>query len=110
MSLFRLFYVSTASPEFRADNVEALVAAAAEANARLGITGALQFTGVNFGQALEGEREAVMALFERIKADRRHDGVVLISSGPVQERRFPDWAMKQVSGVDFAGFAASMMD
>lgn len=46
-----------------------------------------------FAQALEGEHQHVMALFEKIKLDKRHEHVVMISQAEVEERIFSTWAM-----------------
>lgn len=108
--MFRLFYVSTAAPDFLPEHLDALVAAAADKNRALGITGILQFNGVNFGQVLEGAEAPVRALFETIERDRRHGGVVLLSARPVADKKFDDWGMKLLPTADFAGFAAEMLD
>jgi hypothetical protein len=47
----------------------------------------------SFLQVLEGPRQAVETLFEKIKADRRHEQIVLLSSREIEEREFSDWQM-----------------
>ena len=44
-------------------------------------------------QALEGEKEKVLALFETISGDPRHRGVLVLKQGEESERQFPDWSM-----------------
>lgn len=95
--LSRLIYVS----ENRIDPAEgsplsqlnAILDASRRNNARQGITGALVFDGDWFVQALEGERRAVWATFERIAADERHGGTQLIEMVDVPERIFGNWWM-----------------
>jgi hypothetical protein len=66
-------------------------------NRRDGITGFLHAEHGAFYQYLEGERSAVEALFEKIRADKRHSAVVLIASGHSNTRLFADFDMGFVS-------------
>lgn len=65
-------------------------------NAGRGLTGALMVYDHWFAQALEGPRDAVLALFEVIKADPRHDAVSVREQGMVPGRVFARWAMAHV--------------
>lgn len=67
---------------------------AARNNAAAGITGLLLFNGRNFLQLLEGERDAVDSLLDRVESDPRHSGVVVVTDLEVAERSFPDWSMR----------------
>jgi hypothetical protein len=52
-----------------------------------------------FFQWLEGPRDNITALMDRLHADSRHlDIVTLDSSEEVRERLFPDWDMELVGG------------
>ena len=99
--MYRLFYVSTASTELQDDEIELLVNRAAVNNARLGISGALAFNGLNFAQVLEGERKAVLDLMESIRNDKRHFGVVVVLEGDRRERRWDGWSMTRIEGLEF---------
>lgn len=66
-------------------------------NADKGITGALMLYDDWFAQVLEGPQAAVEALYARIKADARHDGVWLNEAGPTPKRLFGKWAMAVVA-------------
>lgn len=66
-------------------------------NADLGITGALMLYDDWFAQVLEGPQAAVEALYARIKADTRHDGVRLNEAGLAPQRLFGKWAMAVVA-------------
>ena len=46
---------------------------------------------------LEGAQPVIEALYARIKADPRHDGVRLNEAGPVPKRLFAKWAMAVVA-------------
>jgi hypothetical protein len=92
----RIVYVSTARPDLSDDDVKALVAQAVQHNRDANVTGLLAFNGVNFLQALEGDDEAVALIYEAIKRDSRHSGVISIVDEPCDDRLFPDWRMRYV--------------
>lgn len=58
------------------------------------IGGVLCYGNGFFFQCLEGDREAVEALYQRICQDDRHEQVTLLRSRPVAKRYFNQWAMK----------------
>ncbi|MDB5590914.1 BLUF domain-containing protein [Enterovirga sp.] len=62
-------------------------------NAKAGVTGALMFNSGCFAQVLEGPREAVEEVFERIQQDERHGDVSLLAFGPAEARSFENWSM-----------------
>lgn len=66
-------------------------------NASLGITGALMLYDDWFAQVLEGPQAVVEALYAKIKADSRHDGIRLNEAGPVPKQLFAKWAMAVVA-------------
>ena len=65
-------------------------------NAKLDITGALMLYDNWFAQVLEGPEHAVVGLFDRIKADKRHNGVEVLDQGVTPARTFERWAMAHV--------------
>lgn len=106
--MLRLFYVSTASPSFRDGDVNLLVEKAERRNRERGITGALVFNGVNFGQVLEGEDETVLDLMDLIRNDVRHDGVIVVQQRQVDDRAYGGWGMKRVEGLKFDELVEAM--
>lgn len=46
-----------------------------------------------FIQALEGEEEDVLRLYDTIKQDTRHQQVTLLHTGPIDARTFAGWTM-----------------
>lgn len=91
--MFRMYYLSTAAPGLDAKEYEGILNKARQNNVALGVTGLLIVKGDHFVQALEGEREAVLTLFEKIKKDKRHHRVVILSTAVVEERIFGNWEM-----------------
>jgi DNA-binding MarR family transcriptional regulator len=89
----RIVYASHAIPEIGQAEIDNIVATAAEHNSRYGITGVLAFDGFQIIQVLEGNAEQVEALYRRIIADKRHEGVVTLLHERIEERRFSEWSM-----------------
>jgi hypothetical protein len=97
--LYQLVYCSRATPGVDDDAVHRIIRSARRRNPELGITGLLVFGSGIFFQWLEGPRDNITALMERLQADNRHlDIVTLDSSEEVRERLFPDWDMELVGG------------
>ena len=66
-------------------------------NKQKGITGALLLSEDWFVQVLEGDEDAVRALFTSIEKDPRHDSVSVLETGMVPARVFARWAMAKVA-------------
>lgn len=62
-------------------------------NQLLGVTGILVFMDGCFLQVLEGEKDIVMALAYKIKADKRHKDFIKLHESEIEERDFKDWSM-----------------
>jgi hypothetical protein len=62
-------------------------------NAVAGITGILLYHNGSFFQVLEGDRNVVEALFEKITKDKRHYRTTKIILEPIAERTFGEWTM-----------------
>lgn len=95
--LVRLMYTSRVPSPISADQLMAILRQARLNNPQHGITGALCHANGIFLQVLEGGREAVNRLYNRIAADPRHEQVTLLNYAEIRERRFVGWAMGQVN-------------
>ena len=62
-------------------------------NASLNITGVLLYINGHIVQVLEGEQQAVEALYKRIQADDRHTDVRTVLERPIIQRLFSQWYM-----------------
>lgn len=95
MELMKFMYISRStipsSNEFA--SVNNIVATATDRNPKLGVTGALLFTGQHFAQLLEGDRESIDTLIADICRDIRHKQIHIIHHGPLAERRFANWSL-----------------
>lgn len=86
-------YASQPIPGLDQCRLRTLVNRAREANAAAGITGCLVFNGHQIVQVLEGERQAVEALFARIQSDPRHERIRMLWQGRAHRREFADRPM-----------------
>lgn len=95
--LVRLMYASRAADGTDAETLASIVKQSKANNGGAGITGLLCFSDGIFLQVLEGGRNAVSAIYNRIAADPRHRDVVLLHYAEITERRFAGWSMGQVN-------------
>ena len=91
--LYELLYVSTLAPTSPISAVASIAATSRAWNAANDITGLLIFDGVHFCQQIEGRKQDVIDLFDRIRRDTRHMSVTLIHHHPLLERRFMNFSL-----------------
>ncbi|MCA9483732.1 MAG: BLUF domain-containing protein [Nitrospina sp.] len=93
--MHELFYCSYAAPGINKDDILEILEASRKNNEQLGITGILLYWEKTneFLQVLEGDREALFELYEKIVQDSRHSLVRLVYHGEIQERGFKNWSM-----------------
>jgi hypothetical protein len=100
-SLYNLVYCSRATALADDPALDRVIATARRHNSVHGITGLLVYGNGIFFQWLEGPRQTVQPLMERIRADPRHEDVVeLTHAEEVRERLFPTWDMELVGAAD----------
>ncbi|MCU4118846.1 BLUF domain-containing protein [Variovorax sp. N23] len=90
--LIRLVYASRSQNQ-SAQDLPAILEWSRRANSELEVTGVLCYLDGVYMQYLEGEESAVDALFKRIHADSRHQGVALLERRAISRRAFPEWSM-----------------
>jgi len=88
-----IVYVSSASRSFDERKLLPMLKSFRENNARANITGLLLYKGGNFMQAIEGPKERVHELFEKIRQDPRHTGVYKLLERPIIKREFSNFSM-----------------
>ena len=92
-SLHFLIYVSRAVQSMSEPTLDALLKKPRVFNLSNGITGCLLYQDGYFMQMLEGRREVLFALMEKIKCDPRHSDVQIVIEGQAGRRVFLDWSM-----------------
>lgn len=74
-------------------NMREILSASQRNNKREDITGFLIFDKTWFVQVLEGDKAKVRETYDRIAADTRHTGTVVMNTRDVTIRSFPNWSM-----------------
>lgn len=96
MDLTSLTYTSLARLDLETQDLESIHRSARELNALDGITGLLVFNGTHFLQIVEGARDAIDELLDRLRRDPRHSGLEVRDERRIESRSFPDWNMELV--------------
>lgn len=91
--MFYLMYLSTAVQLMNENELDSILDQSRKNNLKANITGMLLYKSGVFMQMLEGEKETVLNLYDKIEKDPRHKNSTLILSGNIQQRHFKDWSM-----------------
>lgn len=91
--IYQLIYLSRAVESVSEKEVNDILSVARKYNPNAGVTGILMFRSGLFFQLLEGEKEAVEALYTKIEKDPRHAHMIRLFGGYNQKRIFEDWSM-----------------
>ena len=91
--MFCVIYRSIADSDIEQSDILDLLEQARDFNRTNEITGCLLYYDHEFVQYIEGESVVVMALYGKIKRDRRHHKVQLLFSGHIYNREFEEWTM-----------------
>lgn len=91
--IHQLIYISAANIDFSEQELEELLDKSRNNNASNDISGMLVFHEGSFIQALEGPKQKVQALYEKIAKDKRHTETVILYRNDQQERDFDSWSM-----------------
>ncbi len=91
--MIQLIYASAATTPLDEAELADLVERARLNNASHGVTGLLLYDQGTFLQLLEGPEGEVRPLYDKITQDPRHDKVVLLFKGEIEERGFDEWRM-----------------
>ncbi len=91
--MYHLVYTSHAVRQLSEEDLIELLKESRLFNLEHGITGMLLYIQGKFIQVLEGSKDEVIQLFDRIATDPRHTRVAVISEGDSTHRIFKDWSM-----------------
>jgi hypothetical protein len=105
-NLYQLSYISKnmieGDKQILQSQIESILTSASNNNVKLGITGALLYSGGYFCQVIEGEEDNLESIFETIQQDSRHAEITVLNFEKTNERNFSEWSMA------FAGIEESM--
>lgn len=92
--LLSVIYKSTATTDAFSSEEQALMDYVLLENRKLGITGFLVRTEINFYQCLEGKESTIRDLIERIRPNPLHTDFRILSQSTLRTRNFPRWYME----------------
>ncbi len=110
MSLIRLIYSSQAELDLRLTDVKEILETARINNQALGVCGMLFYNSKYFLQALEGQKEKVQSLYNKIGEDFRHDGVNVVSEEVIDDPLFSNWTMGYAGNSKAVGETLSSLE
>ena len=108
--LYELLYTSAAVRAMDPKALLTLLEQARTKNARLHVTGLLIYHNREFMQLIEGEKDAILSLWQTIQFDDRHRSARIIYEGSIDERGFAGWTMgfrnlSEVNAENLEGFS-----
>ena len=93
MDLQFVSYMSNQASVLDEKDIEDLLFQVREKNKRLAITGLLLLIQGKFIQYIEGPRNEIEKVYKKIENDPRHNDLLLLDKGELEERQFSDWSM-----------------
>jgi hypothetical protein len=93
MSLLRVTYLSREAEPFTATALIDLLEHCKHNNPNLGVTGMLVYANSTFLQTLEGDKDQIELLLEKIERDPRHQDFHVIQRESIDERLYKQWSM-----------------
>ena len=111
----QLIYCSTAKNPLEFSVVKSIIQVAEKNNKDNNLTGVLFFSTKFFMQCLEGSREEVNKIYEKICRDERHHKFLIMDYRYIVKRDFPNWGMgvanfKKVNQEHYASYGLSTFD
>lgn len=100
-NLVSLSYTSEDTGNSNYTDLSKMMAVALVNNKKNNVTGVVFYDFGLFGQVLEGDRQDVEYTWEKIKKDTRHHKINLLGIKKIQQRQYPDWAMKMFDTAEF---------
>jgi hypothetical protein len=91
--MHRIIYLSTATHYLEEEEISTLLKQSRTFNSQNNITGLLLYIDGDFIQVLEGKKSQICFLFEKIKQDKRHKGIICVINDTITKRQFSNWSM-----------------
>ena len=90
---YRMIYTSEATYQLSSEELKGILSTSRSNNESNQITGSLVYVDGIFLQILEGDKEAVQSLAQKIQADTRHRSFKIIYEAGSKGRLFGSWSM-----------------
>ncbi len=91
--IFQLIYTCALAQNTSSQDLEEIALTSRARNLAQNITGILLCKDGSVLQVLEGDKDIVMALFDKIAQDRRATNPLILTQRTSAEREFPNWSM-----------------
>lgn len=91
--IFQLIYTCALASHVSNRDLEAIAETSRRRNLERGITGILLCKEGSVLQVLEGDRDAVLALYQKITVDNRVSNHLVLIKRLAAKREFPNWSM-----------------
>lgn len=91
--MYSIIYRSIADPDFSTIDIYQMLSKARDNNQENGVTGCLLYHQQQFVQLLEGEKNVITSLYEKILNDSRHKNIATIKEKQIDRPIFLDWSM-----------------
>lgn len=91
--VYHLSYVSTGCDSLQYEDIKSILDSSVKNNKEDNVTGILVYCNKHFFQIIEGNKEAIQHIFNKIIIDPRHDNVIKIQEGYTDHRQFQNWNM-----------------
>mgnify|MGYP001167482438 CR=1 FL=1 len=91
--MYRIMYMSTTTKDFTDVELDKLLERSVKNNKARNVTGLLVVKGRTFLQCLEGKKEDVEYIYDKIQHDLRHKDIIELVEEDAKERYFPNWSM-----------------
>lgn len=95
-------YISTATRNFNEQEIEGLLEKWRVQNGKYNIKGVLLFSEGHFFQVLEGKKKKVLMLFNKIKEDPRHTGIIQVIGKDLSQGSFDDYIVKNLKDASYS--------
>jgi hypothetical protein len=92
-NLFTLVYLSNATNAFSEEEFKDILTASRANNSHIEVSGVLIYCDGNILQVLEGPKESVYKVYDKIKTDPRHADFIILQSRDIPARNFEGWSM-----------------
>ncbi len=108
--IHQLLYISNAVEDLSYTDIRDILEVSRRNNARENITGVLVYREGYFLQLLEGSKDSVLKLVEKIKEDDRNFKLRVLVEGDADDRLFADWSMAFLDGDIEANTTENLID
>ncbi len=108
--VFQLVYISHAVADISYTDIRNILDVSREYNAKENITGILIYREGYFLQVLEGHKEVILKLVDRIRQDDRNYKLRVLLEVDAEARLFDGWSMAFLDGDIEANSTADLLD